>query len=363
MNHLIYKTGALLMMLSFYGCLLPEGTTRGASGSGDSATSDVATNLETISNGFTPDSLETKASAALSALTKNVGDDPCADAADLYDCQPILLRMYIDMAQQFLDMTKTIVSEIGSGLGSLSDGSSGTETLEGQTVHYSKESASHFSLLLEGTGGSAAYFDVNETVYTLKMDLDKLEEAGDASGKLEIVVTYEGEKSWSIVIFISGMDCDSSDPRAPERIHIRVARTEDFWKGKAMFYNGRWKADNVSCSTSESDALAINFYTDFVANDVAAKASVYLLPRTKSDLSDIEDFGMDRFPINFSTKDKTSNYKNSFCNPTSTLDAVWDNDCSSLDAAVGSADYGPATDWIVPSEFYLETTTLPESLE
>ncbi len=351
--------GLLLFVVPFLSCI--SSSTRGASG-GSNTTSDVATNLEAVSDNFTPDSLAS-GSASSTLKSQSGGEDPCAEATDLYDCQPILLRLYLDMAHMFLDMTQQIVSEIGTGLGSVADGTSGTETIEGETVHYSKDSATNFSLLMEGAAGPVAYFDVNETVYTLKMDLDNLEEAGDASGQLEIVVNYGSETSWSILIFIAGMDCDSSDPRAPERIHINVSRSADFWTGKAMFYNGRWLEDAVSCSTAETDARSINFYTDFVANEVAARASVYMMSRSKSDLSDIANFGMDNFSINFSsTPGNTSTYQNPFCNPATTLDALWNNDCASLDAAVAAQSYGSATDWILPSEFYLRTITLPSSL-
>lgn len=351
--------GVLPLALGLSGCFERPGS-RG----GGNATSSVSSNLETISEDFTPASLSpgTSSTAGLKNQQGQSGD-PCAESDDLYDCQPVLLRLYLDMAEMFVDMTQQIVDEVGGRLGSLGDGTSGVETFEGRTIHYSKSSATDFSILMEDTG-PVAYFDINGTVYTLQMDLDNLEEADDASGKLEVVVNYEADDSWSIEIFILEMDCDSSDPRAPERIHIRVARSGALWKGKAMFYNGRWLSRTASCSVAESDEESMNIYTDFVASETAAKASVYMMSRAKDDLADIADFGMDQFPINFSGggDDNTSDYKNPFCNPASTLDALWDNDCASIDTNVSSADYGPASDWIVPSEFYRETVTLPTSL-
>ena len=346
--------------VSLYGC----GSSRGDSDSGgDGTTSTVEGNLDTISDDFTPESLVVGSSSSSSLVKDNgPGSDPCAESEDLYDCQPVLVRLYIDMAHDFLDMTNEIIAEVGSHLGSLPDGSSGDGDFEGRTIHYSKTSSSQFSILMEQGSSPSAYFNVNGTVYTLKMNLDNLEEAGDSSGQLEIVVQYDSDESWSIVVFLAGMDCDSNDTRAPERIHIRVAKSGGFWTGKAMFYNGVWQASDPTCSTEASNDLAINFYTDFVANDTAARASVYLMPRTKSDLSDIEDFGMDGFAINFSNNESTSAYANPFCNPASTLDAVWSDDCTTTDSTVGSASYGAASDWILPSEFFLETVTLPSSL-
>lgn len=350
----------IFFTVSLMGC--SSGTSTGGD-SEENTTSNVTNDLDTVSQNFTPNSLESDSNTTSALVKYAEGEDPCAESEDLYDCQPVLLRMYLAMAQDFLDMTKDIVEEIGLNLGELPDGSQGIESIEGETIHYSKESSSNFSIILEGTTGPMAYFDIAETVYTLQMDLDNLEEAGDASGKLEIVVNYESETSWSIDIFILGMDCDASDPRAPERIYIQVTRSGDFWIGKAMFYNGRWLADTASCEIEESDENSINFYTDFVANEIAARASVYMMSRSKNDLSDIENFGMDQFSINFSQQDdNTSDYQNPFCNPASTLDALWNDDCSSIDSSVGSTDYGPSSDWILPSDFYQQTITLPSSL-
>lgn len=348
----------IFFTVSLMGCSSTGG------GSEENTTSNVTSDLDTISQNFTPSSLESGSNTTGTLVKYAEGEDPCAESEDLYDCQPVLLRLYLAMAQSFLDMTKDIVEEIGLNLGELPDGSQGIESIEGETIHYSKESSSSFSIILEGVAGPMAYFDIAGTVYTLQMDLDNLEKAGDASGKLEIVVNYESETSWSINIFILEMDCDASDPRAPERIYIQVTRSGDFWIGKAMFYNGRWLSEPVSCEVLESDEDSINFYTNFVASDIAAKASVYMMSRSKNDLSDMEDFGMDQFSINFSQQGtNTSDYQNPFCNPASTLDALWNDDCSLIDSSVGSTDYGPSTDWTLPSDFYQQTITLPSSLD
>lgn len=316
---------------------------------GSTTTSDAVSDLETVSTGFTPASLE-NGNETRNIAVKQEGSDPCATADDLFDCQPILLRLYLDMAKDFVDLTKSVIEEVGEGIGDLPDGSSDSIVVEGQTINYSKTSDSLYSILIEEGGEPAAFFDVSGDTYTLKLDLDNLSDAGGQAGQVDIALTYTDAENWSIVVLVAGMECDASDPRAPERIHIRVSRSGAAWTGKAMFYNGRWRADNVSCTTTETDALSMNFYTDFVANDTAARASVYMLSRSATDLSDIEDFGMD------------GSYLNPFCNPATTLAAVWDDDCSSLDATLSATAYGSADDWIVPSEFYQMAITLPTDL-
>lgn len=336
------------------------GTTTTAS---STTTSDTVSDLEAVSAGFTPASLE-NGNETGSISVKQGGSDPCATADDLYDCQPILLRVYLDLARTFIDLTKTVIEEVGEGIGDLPDGSIGAVVVEGQTINYSKTSDSLYSILIEENEQPAAFFEVNGSASTLKLDLDNLSDAGGQEGQVDVALTYTDAENWSVVIFVAGMECDASDPRAPERIHVRVARSGGVWTGKAMFYNGRWLADDdISCSTTETDALSMNFYTDFVGNDTAARASVYMLSRSKSDLSDIEDFSMARFAENFGSLDDTTAYSNPFCNPAETLEAVWDDDCSSLDATLSATAYGSADDWIVPSEFYQTTITLPTSLE
>ena len=347
--------------------LVVTGCSSGAGGGGGSddtgtTTSTVSGNLETINEDFTPNSLALEGGAgSLVVKRQEEGGDPCADADDLYDCQATLLRLYLDMARDFVSMTQTVVEEIGTALGDLPDGSAGTVTEGAQTIHYSKTSATRFSILIEESA-PAAYFDINEGTYTLRFDLDNFSDSEGNAGQLDTTVSFTDDENWSVVLFLAGMDCDDSDPRAPERIHIRVTRAGTLWTGKAMFYSGRWLADPVSCDLEEEDDTSMNFYTDFIANDTAARASVYMMSRTKDDLSDIEDFGMDQLGDNFSIPDDTTPYVNPFCNPATTLDALWGDDCSSLDTALAAADYGPATDWILPSEFYLLDVTIPSSL-
>lgn len=366
-----------VFLLGVFSCSSSSSSSDSDSDSG--TTSTVVDDLDTVNNDLAPASLDyTQNTASVNSAQLRAshtlfveGDsergDPCAESDDLFDCQPVLLQLYIELAQSMIETVKTVVEEVGVAMGTVSDGSSGTTTLDSMTVEYNKTSATDFSILIGSGETSVGYVDVNNTEYLIQMNLEQIlsDEAGSAPEKMEASVSYTDDATWSITTFMTGFPCDDDDARAPERIYITVSKENGLWSGKAMFYNGRWlySEGDPDCTVEESDELSMNFYTDFVGNDAAAKASVYMMSRTQDSLDDIASFGMDNLSENFpSVSDDTSAYINPFCNPANTIDALWDDDCSSLDTTVGAADFGSASDWVVPSEFYQQEINLPESL-
>lgn len=352
-------TGVVLVFLALN--LSHCGSSATGSGSGGTTTTAV-TNLETVSGELTPDSLNyAQNSASVSAPTKAASEgDPCAVVGDLFACQPILLQLYMDLAQDILDTVIDIIGGAGTAMGNVADGASGTATWEGISVQYSKTSATDYSILLLQNAIGLGYVDVSGTTYTLKMNLDGIGQGG--AGQFETVVNYTDANTWTIDLLLAGMECQTDDVPAPERIKITVGKASGVWTGKAMLYNPLWIGDNT-CSSTATNATAMTFYTDFVGNDTAAKANVYSMPRSKTDLSDIADWGMNNFESNFGDGfGDTSAYINSFCNPAGTLTALWNNDCSTYDAALGAASYGSADDWVTPNALYQLAVDVPDSL-
>jgi hypothetical protein len=330
-----------------------------------STTSTVVTNLETVQSDLTPDSLNyTQNSASASVAASKAGDsgNPCAEADDLFDCQPILLQLYMEMAQSVLDSVTSIISAVGTAMGNVEDGGSGTATWGATSVQYSKTTETDYSIILSANSTPIGYVDVNGNIYTVKMDLDNISEenTGGAAGNIQATVTYTDENTWSIVFLLTGMACSESDVAAPERIQIQVDKASGLWAGKAMLYGPRWFGNGLTCSSEATDATSMNFYTDFVGNDTAAKASVYMMQRDKNSLDDISDYGMDAIGNDFGGD--TSAYVNPFCNPANTLDALWGNTCSDFDATVSAADYSASTNWVTPYDFYQLAITIPISL-
>lgn len=336
-----------------------------SSSSSSSTTSTVTSNIQTVQNDMAPDSLNYTQNAAASVSAAKVGSsgNPCENAADLFDCQPILLQLYMQIAQGMVGAVRTIIDGVGTAMGTVADGSSGSATWGTTSVQYSKTTSTDYSILVLGTGSTpVGYVDVSSNVYTVKMDLSNIDDDGGNSGQIQATITYTDANTWSIVFFLTGMACSESDVAAPERIHIQVAKAGGLWIGKAMLYNPRWYGNGLTCSTTPTDGTSMNFYTDFVGDDTAAKAKVYMMQRNKSSLDDIASYGMDSIGSNFGGGSGVSAYANPFCNPAGTLDALWINDCTSRDAAVGAAAFGASTDWITPYNFYQLSITIPSSL-
>lgn len=362
---------ALIVLFIFSACAKDDGT----ADTTVNATTTLTSNLESVSSTMVPDSLDYSASSiAFTTDDEGGGGNPCAAVDnDLFACQPVLLRLYLSVAKMFVDLTQGIIEDIGTNLGHLADGSSGTIEIaaEGLEVAYDKTSATEFSFLIKKEGTPAAYISVAGTVISLKMDLSTLEGSDSgAPGGFQIDLDYTDENTWNMTAFATGMQCSDDDARAPERIRIKISKADGLWRGKAQFYNGVWlygaspgTQGDPSCAMTATDELSMNFYTDFVGNDAAAKASVYTLQRDIDDLTDIDTWSLAMMGENFlGSASTTSAYVNSFCNPASTLEATWDDDCSEVDADIAAADYSSATDWVAPLDFYQLEIEIPTSL-
>ncbi|OGQ49823.1 MAG: hypothetical protein A3I09_01605 [Deltaproteobacteria bacterium RIFCSPLOWO2_02_FULL_47_10] len=355
------KTLSIVVIIAFSLTLAHCGTTTSSSG-GTTTTSTVTTNLETVQSDLAPDSLNyTQNSAAASVSKAGDSGNPCAEAADLFDCQPILLQLYMNLAKNVLDAVTSIISGVGTAMGEVENGGSGTATWGTSSVQYSKTTDTDYSIILSANSTPIGYVDVNSNIYTVQMDLDNIssENTGGNVGKIQATVTYTDANTWSVAFLLTGMACSESDVAAPERIQIKVDKANGLWAGKAMLYGPRWYGNNT-CSTEPTDATSMNFYTDFVGNDAAAKASVYMMQRNKNSLDDIANYGMDAIGDGFGGN--TSAYVNPFCNPAGTLDALWGNNCSAINATVSAADYSASSNWVTPYDFYQLAITIPSSL-
>jgi hypothetical protein len=336
----------------------------------------VDTNLAAVSSGMLPKSLTYSSGTRTLSDTRN----PCA-GYNLYSCQPVLLRLYMYMAKQMFDMTRQIFANVKEKVKTLPSGSSGTgEVIQGVgTLDYKKTSSSVFSLLIKQTSTQTpiVYLDASENAYTIKSNISTMSE-GESSGKIEIAVTFTNENTWSISVLLTDQDCEANDVRAPRSMRIIVNKADGIWKGKAQLYNGVWMTTGGSdptCSTQPADSTSMNFYTDFVADDTAAKANVYMMPRDKNSLTDIVNWGMDSFCTKFlsgvldcanwynsQNGANVLEYKNPFCNPENTKVAVWNDSCGTYSSAVSTADLGAASDWVTPYDFYQLSASVPSSL-
>ncbi|MEK6706709.1 MAG: hypothetical protein AABZ06_13070 [Bdellovibrionota bacterium] len=349
--------------LIIYGCSKNDSTTT-------NTMSALSGQLDTVSKNFTPSSLDYTSSTVMSLSSSGnmraQDSNPCA-GYDLFGCQPVLLRIYINMAKMFLDLTKQIVSDTSTHLGPLQDGATGIVNQDDKTIYYKKTSDTNYEILIKSSTASMGHIKVTSTGATVIMDMSQLPDS--PGGKFKVEVSYTDENNWSISAMLAGMSCQPDDVRAPRSFWVKMAKANDIWKGKAIIYNPVWAsfASEPTCDTTATDSTSMNFYTDFVGDNTAAKASVYMIQRDKTSLSDISTYGMSNLCTNYSINNcgmgaSLTAYLNPFCNPAATDVAAWNSSCSGTSTAVSNADFGSASDWIVPYDFYQITITLPDSI-
>src|SRR5690606_10958083 len=83
----------------------------GTGGEQSTLTSDVTTNLGTVEENMLPGSL----AISTAGLRLQEGDDPCAESDGFFDCQPEMLKLYMDLARTMVGGTSDIVAEFSEG--------------------------------------------------------------------------------------------------------------------------------------------------------------------------------------------------------------------------------------------------------
>ncbi|MBF0363006.1 MAG: hypothetical protein HQK49_18445 [Oligoflexia bacterium] len=391
----------------------PSGT------SSSSTTTATESKLSTVESGLIPSSMVYSSSSSDSFLniknsdkkstikstikstTKNTtnisikaGSDPCTGYSYM-GCQPVLLRLYMNMAKTFMRVTRLILNKMGEKMGSIADGASGTLTLaDSSTLTYSKIDTNNFSVLLKDANGNpSVYLTLVNGVVTLKTSLQYVPstirtsmgaDAPTTNEKIQVTLNYTDSNNWTLDSRIAGMACTADDIGAPNVIVIKVNKSNGVWSGKAMLNSPRWNgiSSSYTCDTTPTNSTSVCIYTDFVANNTAAKANVYMLARNETTIS--SNYIINKWCDNYAstlyggnTVNCTNLFKNSstgagtstdyvspFCmNPVSGVPvASWNNNCSSLDTTISGTEFGANSDWIAPADIYSLDITIPASL-
>lgn len=355
---------ALVIVITAVSCGKKSEST--SANSDPTITAVVVANLNTVGTSYSPDSLKSSTGVKLMA-------DLCA-GTDLFGCQPRLIKEYIFFSKQLLAAVRMMMEGVGKGLGHLADGAKGTVTvsdLPQTSIIYKKISDTVYDVIMVNTTSTDTFLDisVNGNVYSLKWNFERTPSAlknadTPTQGSLDAVVTYTDANNWTSNIAFLGMACNVLEPRAPERIRIIMSKSNSMWSGKAMLYNGRWAYDDnvVSCNSTENDLRSMNLYTDFVGNQTAAKAKVYMMRRSVSNFNNDETYALSNFLNTYNTgwSINLSAYSNPFCT-TGPTNITWNNECSGTSSDVASASFGLVSDWVQPNVFYLESSSFRTS--
>lgn len=356
-----------LIALLLTACSKKEDT---ASSEGSNFTSEAMAKISAVSGDLAPGSLDSGVSGA---GVQSMNGGPCAGTNGLIDCQPNLLKLYLAVSKQQLDMVSSVVGQIGAVLGNLEDGASGSSTEEDMIVEYSKTDASNWSLILRNaqTSNIALYVSVASSVYTLEFNVANMppEPGAPTQGVFQAVINYTDANTWSMTSTMLDAECSADDVRAPQNVRIAMAKADGLWKGKAMLYHPRWAefSPDPTCATVPSDNNGLNMFSDFVGDHVAAKMNVYMVKRTRSVL-DIVSHPLSDICNEYAGicsggnigAETPANYPNSVCVEASDGSSNWNSDCSAVTggASVAAASFGPAGDWIAPSSFYNMSITV-----
>lgn len=350
---------------------------------------DAVTNLTAVSDDMMPASLSDGTLSAqnyqehgmVKGFTlKDGAQGPCTGYS-FASCQPVLLQLYMAMAKMQLDMIITMVSQVGTAIGDIPDGTSSNASEGGMSISFSKTSNTNFQILGGDGTNSGMYLSVNGSSYTLQSDFSALD-IGEADaptgGKLETVISYTDSDNWSLNTKMIDMPCDPTDVAAPQNIVIKITKANGVWTGKAMMYHPRWIGSNT-CATTPADNISINIYTDFVADDLVAKANVYMgqssvdwsaAVKTDYEVTDLcSNYGgaLGGSCVNDFMGGNAASVTVPFCNPASTNEAIWNTGaayttCLTTSSTVQNASFGSSSDWINMNALKSETVTLPTSL-
>jgi len=302
--------------------------------------------------------------------------NPCSNTDGFFDCQPILIGTYGDIAAGAITMAKEVISSINTGIkdAGIEAGQKGEKefTEDGTTfvVMYDIVAGDNYKIIFKQKGQDPMmHITIAGTKITVKGDLSKLGDAG--TGKISVDVDYRSKTDFEGEVTFVGRTCDSSDVRAPQSLVMKFNESNGSTKAKMMLYHPLWNLSNPTCSTTKSATSEMNFYTDLVADDSHATAAIYLMPSSVTDTSKFSNYAASKFCDNFASscssgqafgdKNPLTTYKNNFC--VKSGDATWGVSCteSTVDA-IKNGEFSAADKWILPSNLGSTTVTIPTTL-
>jgi hypothetical protein len=353
------------------------------------------TNIEGVQSNYEPDSMQVSSGTSSSVISPLLAD--FCEGKNFYACQPKLVKLYVAISKSYLRTMKLFLAGFSQGLSNIQDGDANDSVAinDRTSIAYSKTSATQYSILARAGADSYFYFSSNANIYNLQIDFSKIPAADRSAsdptqGKVTVTLTYTDNTHWTLSLYAYDFACNESDPKAPERIKITIHKNDTIWNGKAMLANSRsMKGDAtnnpVTCTSNSIDvANSSNFYTEFVGDATATKASVYLMKRDVTATLSTDyaanyalnnlcasyygNFAGSELACNtalaIALGESMANYINPFCNLKGTNLATWGDTCSANSAAVSSASFDDSeVTWIAPASLHTTTFTLPTTAQ
>lgn len=351
----------------------------------------VASKLKTVEENYLPESIQDNGSLTSASLKSNApisnqvsaqDDDICA-GLNIIECQPRLIRAYIMYGKGAVALTHQVVLSVARDLSNAPNNSSGTINAPEKNlrIEYNKRTVLDFDLLISQGSSPVGRVSANADLYKIQFDLGILEQdkPGSRGGKIDIEVKYNKSSDWTSQVTVSNLLCNSQKPDDPETARISVGRKDGIWKGRSMFYNGIAAAYNgtKSCDTPATDDIGLVTYTDFVADSSAAKAKIYVMKRSETSTSAIQNFGFNLFCTNYpdlcqslatslgSTTQIVDSLLGQMTNPYCVLRGspvvTWNSECRGSSTAVADEPFLANESWMAPIDFYQLDVSIPTS--
>jgi hypothetical protein len=328
------------------------------------------TALATVRSGMLPGSLDDQDAAGLALLAEG----PCAATDGFFDCQPVLLKIYLGMARQSVGVVQGMLAGVTDHVAALGVGEGSIEPEDGKfsKISYKIASEDTYELLFETSAGPFLHFSAAAGHYELTGDMARDPE-GEGAGKIHVAVDYEDDDTFSTEVRLIDLPCKTADIRAPQNIAIKVDRDGSVWKGKAHMYLPRWLVeDDAPCDLVPTESTKMFIATDFVGSEAEATVALYMADTTAETAETLTtEFPASEFCANFPAAchdgyafgdpNPISTYTNNFCVEVD-AETAWGGNCDSEVADVASGAFGPGADWILPDEMDELTAEVPNAL-
>ena len=335
-----------------------------------STNNETAANINVIAANLQPESL---------VIDPGASDNPCVSSDGVFDCQPALLKLYVDLAKQMVDLIEQVVTDISTDLvnANINPGDSGavTVTSNGETllIYYSVTSFSNYQILIKNyLDVSISHVTVNSSNINVVTDLALLT-GSQASGILDVKINYTDQSNFDVDVALVDIDCDPVDVHAPQNMLIKIGNSAGVLKGKAMMYLPRWLFSDLNpltCADEPTVASKATLYTDFVGDVSNTSAAIFIMPTTVSVIADIPNYPGSSFCTNFPAwclagfglgdVNPVSSYANNFC--ITNTNATWNMACNSSVTDIATPNYSASSNWISPADFASLVATVPNNL-
>jgi hypothetical protein len=345
-----------------------------------SLTAATTTKLSNVEVNMVPGSLALPGTALRLMADQNT----CAGTSGFLDCQPNLLKVYMNVAKLAVQLAGSTLSKMDLILSALSGKGQFVEPTSAQTVHYDiTDEAAYHVLTVSSLGPTLEVKVAGDRVRIKHDDANNTGKTTGERSKIDIDIDYKSTTEFIVDVRVVQLKCDASDIRAPEGIRVKVWYKDGIRTGKAQMYSPRWfdtTGLGSTCDTTPTSLTKAFMFTDFVGDDTSTTAALYLMTDAVVSKSAIQNWSIDQMPTNFASThplmcssngsgdhlcladpNPVSGYRNNFC-VVKNASHTWNTSCSSTSTLISGGTFLPTEDWELPAGMQSLFAPMPAAL-